>query len=451
MAVFVLDKHQKPLMPCSERRARLLLERGRARVHKMAPFTIRLVDRLVKDSALQPVRLKLDPGSKTTGIALVREGVTSQDQTVLVLIELEHRGSQISDNLTQRRGMRRRRRGNLRYRAKRFDNRPKPKGWLPPSLQHRVDTVESQVKRLTRLVPVTSIDQELVRFDMQLMQDPDIEGVGYQQGSLYQYEVREYCLEKWNRTCMYCDATNTPLEVEHIVPRSRGGSNRPSNLGIACVPCNRAKDSLSVEVFVKDPKRLARIRAHMKTPLQDAAAVNATRFAQLRMLKTFGLPVNTASGGRTKFNRKVLGVPKTHSLDAACVGNVASIKNWRRPVLTIRCTGRGAYKRTRLTKHGFPRGYLMRQKSAFDFSTGDMVVATVPSGKKAGIHRGRVAIRASGSFNVTTSAGVIQGLAHRHMRLIQRADGYGYSTSTPHKTTLLPGLKAGASARKERR
>jgi hypothetical protein len=161
--------------------------------------------------------------------------------------------------------------------------------------------------------------------------------------------------------------------------------------------------------------------------------------------------VSTAAGGKAKFNRKTLGVPKTHALDAVCVGEVASIKNWRQPVLTIRCTGRGAYKRTRLTKHGFPRGYLMRQKSAFGFSTGDMVIANVPTGKKAGTHRGRVAIRAFGSFNVTTSAGVIQGLSHRHMRLIRRADGYGYSTSMPHKTVLLPGLKAGVSARKERR
>jgi hypothetical protein len=93
----------------------------------------------------------------------------------------------------------------------------------------------------------------------------------------------------------------------------------------------------------------------------------------------------------------------------------------------------------------------MQGKSAFGFSTGDMVVATIPTGKKAGIHRGRVAIRASGSFNVTTSTGVVQGLAHRHMRLIQRADGYGYSTSTPHTTVLLPDLKVGVSARRERR
>jgi len=73
LAVFVLDKRKRPLMPCSEKRARLLLERKRARVHRLVPFTIRLVDRTVETSVVQPVRIKIDPGSRTTGLALVRE------------------------------------------------------------------------------------------------------------------------------------------------------------------------------------------------------------------------------------------------------------------------------------------------------------------------------------------------------------------------------------------
>jgi hypothetical protein len=123
MAVFVLDKHQEPLMPCSEKRARLLLERGRAVVHRMMPFTIRLKDRKVEDSVLQPVRLKLDPGSQTTGIALVREveetvdvetGEVSRSAAVLMLWELKHRGQAIRNALTQRQGHRRFRRSRLR-------------------------------------------------------------------------------------------------------------------------------------------------------------------------------------------------------------------------------------------------------------------------------------------------------------------------------------------------
>jgi hypothetical protein len=144
LSVFVIDRRKKPLMPCSEKRARLLLERGRA------------------------VAIKLDPGSKTTGIAVVVE--VDNNVRVLSLMELQHRGKQISEALTSRRNMRRRRRGNLRYRPARFNNRTKPKGWLAPSLQHRVDTTLSWVKRLRRLVPITRIVSELVRFDMQMLE-----------------------------------------------------------------------------------------------------------------------------------------------------------------------------------------------------------------------------------------------------------------------------------------
>jgi hypothetical protein len=140
MAVLVLDKAGKAVMPCCEKRARLLLERGRARVHRVMPFVIRLVDRAVETCALQPLRLKLDPGSKTTGLALVRDieqvdaqsGEITRSAAALLLIELVHRGRQISEALAARRAMRRRRRGNLRYRAPRFVNRTRPQGWLAP-------------------------------------------------------------------------------------------------------------------------------------------------------------------------------------------------------------------------------------------------------------------------------------------------------------------------------
>ena len=411
MAVFVLDRSGKPLMPCSEKRARLLLASGRARVHRVLPFVIRLVDRTQSDCDLQPLRIKLDPGSKTSGIALVREneainpatGEIQREAAVLNLVELIHRGRQISEALTARRQMRRRRRNaNLRYRAPRFLNRGnKQRGWLAPSLRHRVDTTLAWVKRLQRWAPVNGIAQELVRFDMQQIENPEISGVEYQQGALAGYEAREYLLAKWGRECCYCGAKDTPLNVEHIVPKAKGGTNRVSNLAIACIPCNTKKGSRSIEEFLTGkPERLAKIKAQQKRPLKDAAAVNATRWALFNALKATGLPVTTGSGGQTKYNRHVLAIPKTHALDAACVGRVDAISGWRKPTLSIKCSGRGSYQRTRLDKFGFPRGYLMREKSIKSFRTGDMVMAVVPNGKKAGIHIGRVAVRASGSFNI---------------------------------------------------
>jgi len=440
MAVFVLDRKQAPLMPCSEKRARKLLANGRARVHRRVPFAIRLVDRSAADCVFQPITIKLDPGSRTTGMALVRENETRDATTgevtttanVLNLLDLTHRGRQIGEALAARRQMRRRRRSKLRYRAPRFLNRGNlRRGWLAPSLQHRIDTTLAWVGRLQRLAPLTAIAQELVRFDMQRMEHPEIAGVEYQQGTLAGYEVREYLLEKWGRQCAYCGAQNVPLNIDHAHAKARGGSNRVANLVLACVPCNCKKGALDVREFLSGKParlaRLARIEAQMRQPLKDAAAVNATRWALWRSLKATGLPVATASGGRTKYNRCRLGIPKTHALDAVCVGKVDAVLNWRKPKLAIKATGRGSYQRTRLDAFGFPRGYLTRTKRIHGFQTGDMVKACVTKGKKIGHYTGRVAVRASGSFNIQTQQGVVQGISHQHCKVVQRADGYGYS------------------------
>lgn len=434
MAVLVLDKKKQPLMPCSEKRARLLLERKRAVVVRVHPFIIRLKDRVGGET--QPVRVKIDPGSKTTGLALVREtetvdtttGEVGANASVLLLLELQHRGQAIRDALNQRRGFRRRRRSQLRYRAPRFLNRTKPEGWLAPSLQHRVDTTMAWVKRLARLAPVTAISQELVRFDTQAMQNPEITGTEYQQGTLAGYEVREYLMEKWGRCCAYCDTPNVPLEVEHILARANGGTHRISNLTLACHDCNQKKGTQPVEVFLANkPEKLKRILNQAKAPLKDAAAVNSTRWVLFQSLKNTGLPIQTGTGGRTKWNRTRLSIPKSHALDAACVGAVEVVQGWNCPTLVIKASGRGSYKRTRLNKHGFVRGYLMRQKRVHGFQTGDHVCAHVPKGTKTGTYVGRVAVRTSGSFNIQTPQGVVQGISHRHCTLIQRADGYGYS------------------------
>lgn len=425
MAVFVLSKRKKPLMPCSEKRARQLLERGRAVVHKLHPFTIRLRDRV--EGEVQPVEVRLDPGSKSTGVAVVRRG--AEGDHVLHLAQIDHRGAKIGESLAQRASFRRRRRGaNLRYRAPRFDNRRKPEGRLAPSLRHRVEADTAYVGKLGRLLPAFTLAQELVRFDMQALENPEITGIEYQQGTLAGYEIREYVLERDGRCCSYCGAKDLPLQIDHVRPRARGGSNRPSNLTLACGSCNQAKGAQPVEVFLAGkPERLQRILAQLTRPLRDAAAVNSTRWALKAALEARFGPVSVFTGGRTKWNRSRLGLPKTHALDAACVGLVETLSGWTVPVLQVRAMGRGSRKRTRLDRHGFPRGYLMRSKTAFGFQTGDMVKALVPAGKKAGTWTGRVAIRATGSFNIQTPDGVVQGISHRHCRILQRGDGYSYS------------------------
>jgi HNH endonuclease len=283
---------------------------------------------------------------------------------------------------------------------------------------------------------------------------------------LFGYELREYLLEKWGRQCAYCDAKDRPLQIEHIRPKAMGGSNRASNLTLACQCCNQKKAARAIEDFLaKDKKRLTGILAQAQKPLRDAAAVNTTRWTLANALKATGLPVELASGGQTKFNRCTLGVPKTHALDAACVGRVSFIRNWDGPTLTLKATGRGSYQRTRLDKFGFPRGYLMRRKRVQGFGTGDMVRADVPKGVKAGVHAGRVAVRASGSFNIQTHrngiSAVVQGISHKHCRVVQRSDGYGYffnradhtgreqvrpkASDAAHPALYLPAMNGGVS------
>ncbi|NEO58209.1 MAG: HNH endonuclease [Okeania sp. SIO3B5] len=429
--VFVLDTNRQPLTPCNPGVARSLLKSRKASVFRCYPFTIILKKEV--NSTPEPCQIKIDPGSKTTGIALLN------GDKVIWAAELTHRGQQIKNDLESRRSLRRNRRGRkTRYRQPRFLNRTRPRGWLPPSLKHRVLTVLTWVKRLTRLCAVSSIAQELVKFDLQKMQNPEISGVEYQQGELQGYEVREYLLEKCGRKCAYCGAENVPLEIEHIHPRSKGGSNCVSNLTLACAPCNQAKGNQDIKQFLNGkPDLLKRVLVRAKAPLKDAVAINASRWALFNALKSTGLSVSTGSGAQTKFNRRRLGLLKTHWLDAACVGNIEALEVLTTQPLLIKSAGHGRRQVIQVDKYGFPRhnqaGELVRKsaqvKQIKGFQTGDIVRAIVPSGKKTGVYIGRVAIRSSGSFNIKTPNGTVEGISFKHCSFVQRKDGYSYSFS----------------------
>jgi hypothetical protein len=309
-------------MPCSEKRARKLLGSRRARVHRLYPFAIRLGDRRVEDCVLHPLRLSLDPGSKTTGLGLCR---------------------------------------------------------IETPVEPKAGEIGGPVMHIAFLM-------ELVHRD--------------------------------------------------ILARSTNGSDRVGNLTLVCRPCHQTKGALDVREFLaQQPERLKRILAVAKAPLRDAAAANSMRWALFHKLKASGLPVETGSGGRTKFNRTRRGIPKTHALDAACVGVVGGVRGPAQPTLTVQCTGHGSRQRTRVNPSGFPVGCRMRPKSVHGLRTGDRVVASVPArSKRVGDYAGRGAVRASGSFNLPTPHGVVQGISRKHCRVVQRADGYGYSlTPAPTK------------------
>ena len=426
MKVAVLDAHKQPLAPCHPAMARKLLSQGQAAVFRLAPFTI-ILKREVTDAQTPDLRLKIDPGSKVTGVAIINQ----QTGEVVFAAEIEHRGEAIKKSLDARRAVRRgRRHRKTRYRKPRFDNRRRPEGWLPPSLESRVENVYTWARRLLRVYPVKGIAMELVRFDMQLMENPEIEGVEYQQGELQGFDLREYMLIKFNHRCVYAD-TKSPcgevLNVDHLTPRSRGGSNRASNLVCACRKHNEEKGARSLEEYSNlRGVDFSPIKAQAKAPLKDAAAVNATRWALLNRLKGAGLPIETGSGGLTKFNRAQRGLPKEHWIDAACVGRDTPEKLDTAKVkpLRVRAAGHNSRQMCRMDKHGFPRTSAKAARTVKGFRTGDLVKAVVPKGKKQGIHVGKVAVRSSGSFNIVNAQGTIQGVSYLHCRSLRRADGY---------------------------
>jgi len=426
--VFVVDQNNRPLTPCHPARARVLLRKGQAAIFRRFPLVIILKHEAAGD--VQPVELKIDPGSKATGVAIVVENKKSGN-TVVWGCELQHRGETIKDNLLSRRAIRRGRRNRrTRYREARFDNRTRPAGWLPPSLMSRIHNVVTWVRRITSYTPVSLISMELVKFDLQKIENPEISGVEYQQGTLAGYEVREYLLEKWGRKCAYCGIGDIPLQVEHIQPKAKGGTNRVSNLCLSCDDCNKRKGSLDIREFLKGkPELLRRILQQAKAPLRDATAVNATRWALFERLKATSLPVETGSGGRTKFNRASQEYPKAHWIDAACVGvtGMAVRLNPDMPVLGIKACGHGSRQMCRMDRFGFPRTAAKGLRVIKGFRTGDIVKAVVPSGKPAGEHLGRVAIRTRGWFNIATSEGTVRDVHHKYCQILHHADGYNYS------------------------
>src|SRR5260221_8991544 len=234
----------------------------------------------------------------------VEETEEGEVHTAVLLADVSQRGEAVHRAKQQEANARRRRRSaNLRHRPPRFLNRGSERGWLPPSLLSRVGNVVSWTARFSRWAPLTRIEVESVCFDTQLLQHPEIEGVAYQSGTLAGWEVRAYLLSKYAYRCAYCGKTDTPFQLDHIRPRSRGGSNRVSNLCLSCQECNQAKGDKTAAEWGH-----AEVEQQAQAPLKDAAADNAIRYKLVEALRVFGLPTPTWSGEVTHLNRAPVGV-----------------------------------------------------------------------------------------------------------------------------------------------
>lgn len=336
MKVFVLSQGGTPLMPTTPWRARLWLKARRAKVVRREPFTIQLC--FETTCYTQPVTLGVDTGSQRVGVAATSHG------GVLFQAEVQLR-TDIGEKLTQRRTYRRARRSRkTRYRAPRFTNRRRPAGWLPPSVCSKLAATLKAVRFVAALLPVRQVNVEFASFDSRKMRDPEIRGTSYQHGSLFGYQVREYLLEKWQRTCVYCGAKDRALQIEHLVPKARGGSDSVDNLTLACAPCNQRKGHRTAAEF-----GFPHLQEQARLPLRDAAHVSSLKKALLAQLKQdYGDGrVQVRYGYQTKYQRiQVLDLPKSHTHDAVAIA--CKIGERVRPAETtyhIRCLARGQYQR----------------------------------------------------------------------------------------------------------
>jgi hypothetical protein len=284
-------------MPTTQRTGKKLLKEGKAKVVKRCPFTIQLT--YATGEATQPIKLGVDIGYTKIGFSATTKKLELISGTLILR-------KNISKKLYERRNYRRTRRGRLWYRKLRFLNRKLEKGWLAPSTQHRLASHLSLVKKLKYLLPISFKKIEVANFDAFKMQYPEIKGIEYQQGELQGYEVKEYLLDKWGRKCAYCGNTDVPVEVEHIVPKSRGGTDRVSNLTLSCRKCNVEKGDQTAEEF-----GYPNIQQQAKQPLKAVACLNTIRW---RIVKQ--LAAEYTYGYVTKYQRKKLGLEKSHTNDA---------------------------------------------------------------------------------------------------------------------------------------
>lgn len=301
--VYVLNIQGEPIMPCKEAKARKLLKQNKAKIAKHEPFTIQLLFEC--ENQVQDVSLGVDTGSKHIGISATTE------KQVLYETDVELRNDIVS-KLSSRREARRTRRNRLRYRPARFNNRVKSKhkGWLAPSIEQKINTHIQVIKHLHEVLPITKIIVETAQFDIQKINNPEIQGEEYQQGEQSGFwNVREYVLFRDNHECQHCHGRSKDniLNVHHIESRKIGG-NAPNNLITLCETCHKAYHSGGIKLNFKRGKSY-----------RDATFMWVMRKTLLNRLCKLYTNVCETYGYITKNARIENNLPKEHYIDSRCI------------------------------------------------------------------------------------------------------------------------------------
>jgi N6-L-threonylcarbamoyladenine synthase len=341
-------------MPCSSRKARLLLKEDKALVVKRTPFTIKL--KFGSSGYKQLINLGIDIGSKTVGLS------TSTKKKELYAAEL-HLRNDIVNLLSTRRQYRRTRRNRLRYRKTRFLNRVKSKhkGWIAPSIENKIYSHIKMIDMIHKILPVSKIIVETAKFDIQKIKNPEISGIEYQQGEqLGFYNVREYVLWRDGYKCRgRKGCKNKKIRAHHIISRKFGG-DRPENFLSLCKECH---DLYHEEKLNLDIKK--------KYGFRDAAHVNIMRLELIKRLKEKYSNIEETYGYITKFNRIERGLEKSHINDARCISNNLRVKklNYYFHIKNVRCHNRQIHK-AKILKGGKKKlnqaSYIVRGFRLFD-------------------------------------------------------------------------------------
>jgi hypothetical protein len=335
MVVYVINKHGKPLMPTTPRKARILLKEGKAKVIRKSPFTIKLL--FGCGSATQDITLGIDTGSSTIGSAAVKN-----NGDVVYTSEIEIRND-IADKMKQRVKYRRNRRNRkTRYRKARWMNRKNSskKDRFSPTMVSKINSHMKEINFVKSILPISKVILETATFDPHALKNPAIFNNKwlYQKGINYGFaNTKAYVLYRDNYTCQYCKgkSKDSRLHAHHIIFRSNKGSDEESNLITLCKTCH---DKLhNGEISLKKNGKI-------KGQLKHATQMNSIRQQLLRLLpeaeETFGFI--------TKEHRQLMNLPKEHYYDAVAIasqGKKVKFKNDN--ILFKKCVADGDYQQTK--------------------------------------------------------------------------------------------------------
>lgn len=336
--VYVISKDNKPLMPCENVVARLLLKQKKAKVKRKTPFTIKLLYDTTE--YVQDCTLGVDTGSTHVGTSVI-----NSKNEVLYMSDIEIRND-IADKMSQRAKYRRNRRNRkTRYRKARWLNRKNSikKDRFSPTMRSKLDSHMKEIEFIKSILPISRLVMETATFDPHLLKNPSLHNPiykkwGYQQGGNYGFEnTKAKVLNRDNYTCQHCKGRRkySKLEVHHIIYRSNGGSDEEDNLITLCHTCHKGVHSKSIKL---------KLTGKRKGQLKHATQMNSIR---IQLLKLYSDAIETF-GYITKANRLLLEIDKSHHLDACVIASGGNKFIIRQNILyRKKCVSDGDFQQTK--------------------------------------------------------------------------------------------------------